>query len=260
MNPPPPEPPAGPLPFQDDPSTTFLDPHASKIAPDDPRLQLARAAGRTLKKGPAIAIATSLLTALTGAGALALQPASGPKLAKGDSDPAASATSPVLPESLQNAALAASSSLSPPSPAPATEPSGRTMPFGAGAAGSAPLDRQRQLRADEEEKALSGPILFDTRAAGAAAFDAPAAPLAALATTAASAGAASHPPDDDPNRQTRKNDFLESDSPSGELGSTLQSPGGRRASSSAGGALSSRTATRSICTARPRPTSRAPRA
>jgi type IV secretion system protein VirB10 len=45
-----------------------------------------------------------------------------------------------------------------------------------------------------------------------------------FAAAPAPAPAASHPADDDPNRQQRKNDFLDSDGPGDSLGSTLQHP------------------------------------
>jgi type IV secretion system protein TrbI len=54
--------------------TELTDPHRSKMSPDDPRLKLPRARSRTLKKGPAIAVA-SAVAAFTGiAVILALNP------------------------------------------------------------------------------------------------------------------------------------------------------------------------------------------
>lgn len=51
-----------------------VDPHSSKIPPDDPRLQLPKKKSRTLKKGPVIAISAILMGLIALALALALQP------------------------------------------------------------------------------------------------------------------------------------------------------------------------------------------
>jgi len=222
--------PSTPVPsaFEDDPATAFIDPHVSKIPADDPRLQLARATGRTLRKGPAIAIATGLLTALTAAGAVALQPAAPPPAPKSDTDPAASVQSPVLPESLRgdpaprSAPRAAQATVATPSPEGGPRANPSTPPP---VAGPAPADRERELRAEEEEKSLHAGILFDTHAGGGAPMDLPGAGFGAPAAATASSGP-SRPSqaDDDPNRQQRKNDFLGSDQAGDSMGSTLQHP------------------------------------
>lgn len=51
-----------------------VDPHASKIPPDDPRLQLPKPKSRTLKKGPVIAITVVLVGAIFLAIMMAVQP------------------------------------------------------------------------------------------------------------------------------------------------------------------------------------------
>jgi type IV secretion system protein VirB10 len=51
-----------------------VDPHASKIPPDDPRLQLPKPRSRTLKKGPVIAITVVLVGAIFLAIMMAVQP------------------------------------------------------------------------------------------------------------------------------------------------------------------------------------------
>ncbi len=51
-----------------------VDPHASKIPPDDPRLQLPKPKSRTLKKGPVIAITVLLVGAIFLAIMMAVQP------------------------------------------------------------------------------------------------------------------------------------------------------------------------------------------
>ena len=55
-------------------SYSTLNPHDSKISPDDPRLQLPKKKSRTLKKGPVIAITATLMGLIALAVALALQP------------------------------------------------------------------------------------------------------------------------------------------------------------------------------------------
>jgi type IV secretion system protein VirB10 len=87
---------------------------------------------------------------------------------------------------------------------------------------AAPPGRERQLRAEEDDKALSGPILFDTHG-GVAGASVPQ-PTMPYGGPPVPAPAASHQADDDPNRQQRKNDFLDSDGPGDSLGSTLQHP------------------------------------
>jgi len=80
------------------------DPHLSKIAPDDPRLHLSRARGRTLKKGPAVALAFALLGAVLVALVVAMQPAKTPVEAKKtETETAPASQPPVVPETIRNA-------------------------------------------------------------------------------------------------------------------------------------------------------------
>ena len=51
-----------------------VDPHASKIPSDDPRLQIPKTRSRTLKKGPVIALTVVLVGAIFLAIMMAVQP------------------------------------------------------------------------------------------------------------------------------------------------------------------------------------------
>jgi hypothetical protein len=197
-------PPSGPepLPFDDSAdafATAFVDPHLSKLAPDDPRLQLPRAGGRTLRKGPVMALATGVLTALTAAAGFALQPAAGPSAAKPDPDPAASTQPPIIPETIRAAAVPPPGALAAPVGADAGEPA-QSAPRSSGAAPAyaSAAERQNELRAEEDQKALAGPILFETH--GGAAPQAPfASPPAGVLPTAPAPRPQRRPP---PRRST----------------------------------------------------------
>jgi type IV secretory pathway VirB10-like protein len=213
----------------DGPATEFLDLHQSKLPADDPRLQLPRAGGRTLRKGPAIAVATGLLSALTAAAGFALQPSASAHAAKGDPDPAASTQPPVIPEAIRAAGASSSS--------PATIAARDAVDAGlarpappqfsnAGAATyAAAAQRQSEFRAEEDQKALAGPILFDTHGGATPPASFPALPPgAAAALGAGSAASASAAAADDPNHQDRKNAFLDSQGSGDSLGSPLHHP------------------------------------
>jgi type IV secretion system protein VirB10 len=205
-------------------ATVIADPHGSKISPDDPRLRTPRLGGRTLRMGPAVAVGAGLLTALTGAVAVALQPAA-PSQAKADTEPAPSLQAPVIPETIRNPAPP------PPSlpPVAALDAGPPPMPAQVAAGGpGSPLERQRdtlaQARAEQDAKAFGASILFDTRSsAPAAPAGSPSLPsLAGGPLGAAPAG--SSQADDDPNKQSRKNSFLDSEGSGDSLESTLHHP------------------------------------
>jgi type IV secretion system protein TrbI len=199
--------------------TVVADPHASKIAADDPRLRLAQLGGRALRKGPAIAVAAGLLTALTGAVGLALQPAVPSHASQADLESTPSAQTPVIPEALRH-----------PSPPPSSMvPAERPAPGASAHAGSefahappAAPDRQREIRAEEDAKALAASVLFEPHGVAAAT----AAPAVGFPPSGPGAplSAPSAAPDDDPNRQGRKNQFLDSLGSSDSLESTLRHP------------------------------------
>src|SRR5262245_22382533 len=78
------------------------DPHASKISPDDPRLRLRGPRGRTLKKGPAIALLIGGLGLVTVSVVLALLPPSKPaESKKQEPEPSPAQAPPAVPESLR---------------------------------------------------------------------------------------------------------------------------------------------------------------
>jgi type IV secretory pathway VirB10-like protein len=101
------------------------DVHASKIPADDPRLRLDRPRGRTLRKGPAIAVALTLIGAVGVALAMALQPSAGQR--RPEQEPAR--VGPVaVPESLRlggqvgEGPRAAASVAAKPTPPPGYDP------------------------------------------------------------------------------------------------------------------------------------------
>src|SRR5258708_2901460 len=80
------------------------DPHGSKIAPDDPRLRVRAAGGRTLKKGPVVALVTALGGTLVVSLVVALVPASKAPSAKRTEAEASTATpAPIVPDAIRNA-------------------------------------------------------------------------------------------------------------------------------------------------------------
>lgn len=199
------------------------DPHRSKIDADDPRLHLPQARGRTLKKGPAIALVVSLLGAVLVALVIAMQPAKpvaeGPK--KAENEPHAPAQPPTLPDTIRNAPITARAQ-------PSALPRLSVIPMpDAGAApapthsvrgqGASPADMERQRAREEALKARAAAILFGAPGQSQSASDpahpvGPSAPATAPAPVArqtpAQAGA---PADSNQNLQARKNSFLDSE-------------------------------------------------
>ena len=201
------------------PSLRSTDPHASKVALDDPRLRLQRAQGRTLRKGPAILLLACVLGVVLLAITFALQPAA-PSKAKPEGSSNALAQPAVVPEAIrmgQAAPSAAPPLLAPARPLPSRPPMG----------GGAPMPRpgtlgrsfQRQARLEQDQKAASGGILFAARAEqGGGAVVAAGSPASARETGTSSApgmsggggqGGSLGGADADPNRQDRKNAFLD---------------------------------------------------
>ena len=77
------------------------DPHASKIAADDPRLRIRANSGRTLKKGPAVVVASVLGGGLVATLVVTLAPA--PKGSEKRSETSTGqAAAPVVPEAIRN--------------------------------------------------------------------------------------------------------------------------------------------------------------
>ncbi len=196
------------LPFDASP-TVAADPHASKIAPDDPRLQLGPVGGRTLRKGPAIALAAGLLGALAAAVGVALQPSPSDPSTKPAADPAGSIQAPIVPESIRSQGPAADVASGRPGPSGTVSDSPSTPPFANGGAVAA-SDPQKEWRAEQDQKAVGAPILFDSTGAPELAVPTAHAPPSAQPSLAPSARAQTEA-DDDPNRQERKNAFVDSE-------------------------------------------------
>ena len=94
------------------PSEAALDPHAPKLAPDDPRLGVGRPRGRTLRAGPIAALLASLL----GAGVLAITLAFHPPQPKtqAGAEPTAAPPPPAIPDTIKNAQPRRAPVLAPP--------------------------------------------------------------------------------------------------------------------------------------------------
>ena len=190
-----------------------LDPHASKISPDDPRLRLARASARTLRKGPAIAAATLVAGSLATATVVALQSAPSHAGSAAADSAAAGPSSPVVPDAVRNppavsSAAARSHAMRLPGlDAGPLEGRGEPPPPAGGV-----RDRRRELALEQADRAQGAGILFDTHEPIGERTPPPSAtgipPYLASAPAPASAPPGA-PSDDDPNKQQRKNDFLE---------------------------------------------------
>jgi type IV secretion system protein VirB10 len=204
---------------------TSADAHRSKIAPDDPRLRLSRARGRTLRKGPALALVLCLLGVILVSLVVALEPASKSASKRGDSSETTAATVPVVPDAIRHAAdkppligpplhLAAHAA---DGGLPVTEGPIPELPRSS-RAGATDLhesssDHTKQLEAEQEWKARSSGVLFEVGGStdNNPAPDSPAvhlpseSPRPANGAGSSSASSAS----DDPNLQERKNAFLD---------------------------------------------------
>jgi type IV secretion system protein VirB10 len=219
MNPPPL--PLGTLPGDLDPS---LDPHASKISPDDPRLRLPRARSRTLRTGPILAVVATLLGASTVAVAVALQPTPANRLPKPDGDPSGHPQLPLIPDAIRNA---------PPNGGP---PRSRANDRArSDDAPSVPSERRpssherlESVVAEQDQRALGASILFDVH--GPTDRSPPTAPPAAdesRGTPAPMTSNATGAATDDPNLQERKNRFLDSEgalATTDSLAATIEHP------------------------------------
>ena len=201
------------------PSLRNTDPHASKVAVDDPRLHVHRAQGRTLRKGPVILLLGGMLGVVLLALTFALQPST-PSKAKPEASSNPLAQPAAVPEAIRMGQPA-------PSAAPPLLASARPLPSHPPMGGGAPMPRtgtlgrsfQRQARLEQDQKAASGGILFAARAEQAgSAVAAAAAPSARETGTSAPGvsggggggqGGSLGGTDADPNRQDRKNAFLD---------------------------------------------------
>ncbi|MGH7293994.1 MAG: hypothetical protein ACRELB_03625, partial [Polyangiaceae bacterium] len=196
------------------PSLHTTDPHASKVAADDPRLRLPRATGRTLRKGPAIVLLAGVLGVVLLAIGFALQPAA-PSKAKPEASSAAALQPPSIPDAIRSGptATATASRVVPVRPLTQRPPMEGPPPIRRASIGGT---MQRFARQDQEQKAASAGILFDAKGGpsggGAAPPPAVAAPNGMTTASARAAGSGSAGgigEDMDPNRQDRKNAFLD---------------------------------------------------
>jgi type IV secretion system protein VirB10 len=173
-----------------------LDPHAPKLAPDDPRVRLPRPRARTLRTGPIAVLMVCLSAAVMLAVALAFQPTA--SKTKSAPEPSGSPAPPAIPDTIRNAEprhadrLATQAAAGPEHtarPAATDDPGGRA---------------QREL----DQKALGASIFFESAGGARDRDEVPPRPEPASSEAPAPAPAAS-PSALDPNLQDRKNSFLD---------------------------------------------------
>ena len=200
-----------------------VDPHGSKISPDDPRLRVRPASGRTLKKGPAMALVIAVGGTLIVSLIAALLPSSKASVQKSDEPPPAAAATAIVPDVIRNAPEPVSSRR----PPPATDrlavvampsDSARRAALAAGSQDGIEQDPEpprrrsstgagRDLRAEQELRARGAAILFQEARGPSAPLSAPA-PVATATAPAPNSERPSGAADLDPNLQTRKNAFV----------------------------------------------------
>jgi type IV secretion system protein VirB10 len=198
----------------------LTDLHGTKIPADDPRLKLERPKSRTLRKGPALAVAALVLTAFSIALVVALTPSSpAAEDSKKPAEPEANATTNVqLPDMLRQQ----------PEPTPAASPrastSSRTLADTSApelrdertaSPSSARFDSTRYVRTEELARARGASLFAQADDSVGPEITAPPARQAqgdsggpASAAAAAGSGAADPSRPGDANMQERKNDFL----------------------------------------------------
>jgi len=210
------------------PAEPLADPHHSKIAPDDPRLRVRPVSGRTLKKGPAVALVVALAGTLAVSLIAALLPSSKPTAQKADEPAPTTAATPIVPEVIRNA----------PEPLPLRRPppatdrlpvmalpgeSARRASLALESGDEGPQDRLpqepdsrfsrrsvpagRDLRAEQDLRARGAGILFQ-EARTPPAIAPPAASGASSLPPTAYADRTATSVELDPNYQGRKNAFL----------------------------------------------------
>jgi type IV secretion system protein VirB10 len=174
------------------------DPHAPKLAPDDPRLRLGRPRGaRTLRAAPIVVILAVLGGAVMLAVALAFQPP--PPRVGSAAEPSGAPPSPAVPDRIRNAPAVR------PSPGPSAD-AGLAPRAMRAAAGD---DPEVRAAVDIERRARGAGILFEqapmpAEGPGPDLGSRAAAPVEPEGSSGASALSAAA----DPNGQDRKNAFL----------------------------------------------------
>jgi type IV secretion system protein VirB10 len=194
------------------------DPHESKVAPDDPRLRLGRARGRTLRKGPAIALVATLAGVILVSLAIAFEPKASPSAAQKTAEGSVTGAA-VVPDAIRFA----------PDKPPASGPPLHLVAFDAGApsfgGSEAPLGRgpsalrdpyspERQKQTDEEQawKAQNASVLFEVGSGPAAPSErggSSGEPSPPPSLQVPGTSSSSSPRSDEPNFQDRKNAFLD---------------------------------------------------
>lgn len=194
----------------------MIDPHASKISPEDPRLRFVRPWPRTLRKGPVIAVVAGILITLGLAVAVALRPAGRAPPTYGSGDPSTPPPAPSIPETIRSAPTARGAAKHPPI---------RGGLASVGDAGWLAMRSSRRLGserdpradivADQDRRALEASILFDVHSPPDVRDDlVPQGAEPATAVGLSTAPRARTEPatsNEDAERQTEKNTFLQAE-------------------------------------------------
>ena len=180
------------------------DPHESKVVPNDRRTRAKVIAGRTLRKGPAIAVVVFGVCLLFVALFIALSPNAKAPEKKAEPGTAETATPPMAPDSIRNAPGGPAAPGQPERIAPLAN--ARTSERGGGGYGGS------DPRAEMRQRAMGAGILFDTaRSPTNSTSSQPSSP--SNAERAANAGLFGAGPDSahsDQNMQGHKNAFIDS--------------------------------------------------
>ncbi|AOS84354.1 hypothetical protein BIU88_09570 [Chlorobaculum limnaeum] len=198
-----------------------IDPHSSKIPPDDPRLQLPKKKSRTLKKGPVIAISATLTGVIAAALVLALQPQQKNADKQSKDRETEAVAQPTIPDVVRQAPDERSPVSIPDTSITASVPDdvpqlGRPLP---GDLGHAMVHSPNGYRAGTMQSAPPDPAEQERLAAIASSpfFGGASTPVSIPATGSIAGLQASAPPAPgsapygrDQNNQARKNDFFES--------------------------------------------------
>jgi type IV secretion system protein VirB10 len=179
------------------------DPHAPKLAPDDPRLRLRRPASRTLRTGPLVVLAAGLLGATVLAVASAFQPST--KAVTSHPDRSGTPAPPVVPDTIRNASAGSAATSHP-------RPDAGFLPGVVAERATQPEDARLRVERERDLQARGASILFETPA-GPRDDDRPVEPPRPSvppmpAPAAPSMGQGPQGGDSDPNLQDRKNAFL----------------------------------------------------
>jgi type IV secretion system protein VirB10 len=196
------------------------DPHAPKLAPDDPRLRLRRPASRTLRTGPLVLLAAGLLGATVFAVASAFQPST--KTLTAHPDPSGTPAPPVVPDTIRNASAGSAATSHP-------RPDAGFLPGVVAERAPQPEDARLRVERERNLQARGASILFETPAGprdDERTVEPPRPPMPPMPATATpSMGQGPQGGDSDPNLQDRKNAFLgEGAAVARSVAATIQHP------------------------------------